>query len=384
MRVHFFAGSWDVATGGEKFNRALFAGIEDIGTKLTVTDCYKQQAETINQWLPKLRFLLRAAWVRGLLIEFALAARLPRKANVVVVAYQDYQPFVFFQVALRLARRLCGFKVMVIVHHMDDYQSDLPEPLRSWRAFRANLLLGAADEILTISEFCRLELHSLHRSADHIHVIPPGVEHFLTTSRHRQKGPSQLLCVAHIVKRKGILDLIEAFAQLKETNVRLLLVGSTEREPGYAASVRSRIDERGLGDRVSLVGRLSDPELQEAYASSVGFAFPSHFEGFGMAIVEAMSAGLPVVAYRVSAIPELIRHNENGWLTEFRDIAGLSEGLRLVVEDAAWCKAASEAARKSVAGKYQWGDIRQRFQKLLARLAEGDYNSNLLNSNAFR
>ena len=377
MRIHFFAGSWNGGTGGEKHNRELFTEIEKIGIQLTVTDCYKQQAETINQWLPILRFLLRAAWVRGLLIEFALAARLPHKANVVVVAYQDYQPFVFFQVALRLARWLYRFKVLVIVHHMDDYQSNLPEPLRSWRAFRANLLLGTADEILTPSDFCRLELQSLRRPPDRIRVLPPGVEHFLTTSSHKQKGSPQLLCVAHIVKRKGILDLIEAFAQLKETNVRLLLVGSTEREPGYAASVRSRIDERGLGDRVSLVGRLSDPELQEAYASSVGFAFPSHFEGFGMAIVEAMSAGLPVVAYRVSAIPELIRHNENGWLAEFGDIAGLSEGLRLVVEDAAWCKAASEAARKSVAGKYQWGDIRQRFQKSLARLAEGDYNSNL-------
>lgn len=120
---------------------------------------------------------------------------------------------------------------------------------------------------------------------------------------------SFVICyVGGIDPRKNILFLVDVFAQhLKnrpETKSVLCLAGGYLEDEMYPVLVK-RIAELGIGERVKLLGFLSEEELLDLYCCSDLFAFPSLYEGFGFPILEAFAAGLPVIAGKNSAIIEV-------------------------------------------------------------------------------
>lgn len=74
----------------------------------------------------------------------------------------------------------------------------------------------------------------------------------------------------------------------------------------------------GLEDVVTFVGRISDEELKSYYSRAYCFVFPSLLEGYGMVLIEAMSYGLPVIAFDNSAIPFTVKNDRNGILVRIK------------------------------------------------------------------
>jgi glycosyltransferase involved in cell wall biosynthesis len=93
------------------------------------------------------------------------------------------------------------------------------------------------------------------------------------------------------------------------------------------------------------VGYLKGEALSQAYASADIFVFPSAIETFGLVVVEAMAAGLPVVASRVGGVRDVVQDGVNGFSFESGDIAGLVAGVRALASDRARMKAMGWAAR---------------------------------------
>lgn len=139
-------------------------------------------------------------------------------------------------------------------------------------------------------------------------------------------------CVGGIQRRKGQLDLVEAAALLARDFPALVFVlagGAGDAE--YLAVLQERIAALGLGGRFRLVG--FEPEVRDLLAVSTALVHPSHSEGFGLAILEAMAVGLPVVATRCGGPEEIVEDGVSGLLVPPQDPPALAAALRRVLGD---------------------------------------------------
>ncbi len=115
--------------------------------------------------------------------------------------------------------------------------------------------------------------------------------------------------------------------------------------------IRSAIRSHGLGERVHLMGWITDDALARLYRCALGLAFPSRYEGFGLPLVEAMRRGLPIVATPCGAIPEVA--GEAALYASPDDVEGFARALRQVLHDAAVRQRLVTAGRARV-GLFTW------------------------------
>jgi len=158
--------------------------------------------------------------------------------------------------------------------------------------------------------------------------------------------------------RKRIQDLLEAVARLRDRlpDLQVRIVGSG---PEHKSLVRLHA-RLGLGDTVLFLGEVSRTRLAEEYISADCFCLPSVQEGFGIVILEAMAAGLPVVACRAAAVPEVVPDGVAGRLVEPRNPERLTEALEELLMDSGRRKEYGEAGRRRAA-EFAAGRVAERF-----------------------
>jgi glycosyltransferase involved in cell wall biosynthesis len=150
--------------------------------------------------------------------------------------------------------------------------------------------------------------------------------------------------VGRLTEQKGHSVLLAALHQLADVHkARLMIVGRGALEP----VLRSECERLGLSSRVRFVG--VRPDIGAYLEASDAFVFPTLFEGFGIALVEAMSKGLPCIASRVGPIPEIITHERDGLLVEPSAVEALASAMRRVANDPGLRRSLGDAARSSAA-----------------------------------
>lgn len=149
-------------------------------------------------------------------------------------------------------------------------------------------------------------------------------------------GALQVTFVAHMWEPKGYRELLAVAPEVLRAcpNTRFTFAGrwaSTQEEHDAHALVR----ELGLKEHVRFLGLISDEQKTELLIQSHVFAFPSKFitEGQPLSVIDAMSAGLPIIATAVGCVPENIPHGEHGLLIEIGDRQALRDGLILLLKD---------------------------------------------------
>ncbi len=172
-----------------------------------------------------------------------------------------------------------------------------------------------------------------------------------------------ITCVGRLTGRtKRQHLLIEAFAKIASDfpNWKLKLWGDTYDKP-YVATLKAQIAKSGASDRILLCGTTKDLSL--VWKETDIFAFPSHHEGFGMALVEAMGAGIPAIGYRsCSAVNELIRDGKTGLLCE-DGAAPLAKALETLMKNPKLRKTYGENAKK-IAASYEADTIWDTWEQL--------------------
>ncbi len=154
-----------------------------------------------------------------------------------------------------------------------------------------------------------------------------------------------LLFVGRLRIRKGVEILLHAMAAQREqdpdTFTNLVIVGDGE----HRQRLESIATSLHLQDRVHFVGRKAREEVAAIMSQASALVVPSLYEGMPLVILEAMSRGLPIVASRVSGIPEVVIDGESGWLVEPEDVGQLKRALESVASSR------SEARRRGEAGR---------------------------------
>lgn len=153
-------------------------------------------------------------------------------------------------------------------------------------------------------------------------------------NKKRIEGKVDILFLGSLIKRKGIFELIEAINNLNmkeyltRYNVRFI-IGGTGKEK---ESIEQKINQYNINEYIDLVGWVDGIKKIELLKKSDLFVLPSHNEGLPVAILEAISYGLPVISTNVGSIDEAVINDYNGYLIESGDIDSLEEALIKVIE----------------------------------------------------
>jgi glycosyltransferase involved in cell wall biosynthesis len=192
--------------------------------------------------------------------------------------------------------------------------------------------LACTRGVVVTSEATARALAPYGIAAEDIAVVVPGTTPgpLARGSGHSGAGPVRMLCVASLVERKGYDVLIAALAQLKHLAWHLTCVGSHRLQPPTAAAIVDQVRAHGLGDRVTFAGELGQAALDAAYDAADLFVLPTRYEGYGMAVAEAVARGLPVVSSYTGAIPELVG-KDSGLLLEPGNVGGWTYALGLLL-----------------------------------------------------
>ncbi len=195
-----------------------------------------------------------------------------------------------------------------------------------------------ADAVVTTTEHGRRQIiERLGVDGDRVHVCPPGAPSWTTSGRAGPLPPDgHVLFVGTLEPRKNLGVLLDAWEQLLARGApvtRLILAGRATTD---AQDWLDRIARPPLAGHVRHTGYVEGREREELYATARAVVLPSLDEGFGLPALEAMSAGVPIIASNRGSLPEVVGHA--GVLIEPDDAAGLADAIERVFTDETWAE----------------------------------------------
>jgi glycosyltransferase involved in cell wall biosynthesis len=252
------------------------------------------------------------------------------------------------------ARRRFGLDVPIVAHH---HHLD-PSPLNGLIERR---VVEAVDRVVVGSEFARRQLaDELGCRTDHVAVVPYGVDERFAprprrpdlVARYGLAGATVVLFLGGLKPRKNLPLLLDVFARVAPSApaARLVVAGGGP----LRAELERQARAAGLGERVAFTGYVPEAEKVDHFNLGDVFVFPSALEGFGLAIGEAMSCGLPVLASPRGAIPEVLVDGEGGFLIDPAAPARFAERLAALLADPGLRQAFGRANRVRVDARFRW------------------------------
>jgi glycosyltransferase involved in cell wall biosynthesis len=263
---------------------------------------------------------------------------------------------------LRLTRR----KVIGHIHSGTDL-----ERLSYSRVYRWAIRLHGrlSDETVAISPSAAglLRQHGMVVST----VLNPMRLEVETAPTQADDRDLRLLFVGSYGEEKGCGELLAALARARANGVRatLTFVGK-EKYRGEEAILRASVARLGLDGAVRFVGTLAGPELRSAYLGADVLCLPSHREGLPMVVLEAMALGVPVLATRIGAIPDVVVHKETGLLVEPGDVRGLEAAISALARDRGLRSGLGDAARRHILSIAAEEEVAARWRGIYRRLFE--------------
>ena len=270
-------------------------------------------------------------------------------------------------------RALQGTSVPKVLTYHCDLFLDRPGGPLAWLYQRAFLppTLGAVDSIVvhtrsygSTSQNLRGRELAIIPSVVDLDRFRPGLEAEDLRSQLRLEGKRVLAFTGRLVPHKGVDVILRALRELPDDVVLLVI--------GFGPRLRSLVGQArriGVVDRVRFLSTVTDDDLPRYLSLAEVFVFPSQnrLEGFGLAVAEAMSAGLPVVIADVPGVREVIEDGQEGLLAEPLIASDLAAKIRRILDDPALRRSMAAAARHRAEERYGLATVAGQ----LIRLYEG-------------
>jgi glycosyltransferase involved in cell wall biosynthesis len=352
-------GSIETLTGGYLYDRRLLGHLASRGDR----------AEMIE--LPRRNHYPRALCDNA---SPSLVRRLTRARFDVLLQDELVHPsLVFLNGWLRARAR---YPIVAVVHLLRSSEPTAT-PLRGFYSAAERRYLSTVDAALYNSETTRMGVEALLGRRLPGVIAYPGCDHLAAESsqtelaaRARARGPLRVLSVANVLAGKGLCVLIDALCRLPAESWRLQIVGSLTMDRPYVDRLRDLIGRAGLGGNVCLVGTVPNPRIPEYLMTSHLLVVPSHYEALGIAYLEAMRFGLPVIATTAGGAHEIVEHGREGFLVAPGDADALTRHLRLFCADRELLLRMGLAARRRAARHPTWDQSFERARNFLCSVVE--------------
>ena len=215
----------------------------------------------------------------------------------------------------------------------------------SWR-----FALARTNILTTISNYLLERAKKLDFKGKAV-LIPNGVDYakFSHLAVKPPSGEVQLITTSRLVEKNGLEDIINAIKLLPES-VSLQIIGSGPLEE----NLKFKIKNLKLENRVEMLGEIPNSDISLYLSKADIFVRPSLSEGQGISFIEAMAAGLPVIATSVGGIPDFLKDRETGLFCNVNDPKSIAEKVLEYINDPELTKKVVENARKMVEEKYDW------------------------------
>lgn len=218
------------------------------------------------------------------------------------------------------------------------------------------LFLRWADAIVVVSQKCGKSIERFVRP-EKINVVYNGVEtalfecdstvarNYLISELNLQSDARCVISVSHIMPRKGHKQAVEVMTRLvnKIPNLHLIIAGGLDYDANYTNEIRTIIREQNLERCIHLVGLRTD--IPKLLRGADIFLHTANQDPHPRAVIEAMAAGLPVVAVAVDGVAETVVDKETGYLLEMEDVRGMADAILSLLKDP---QRASEMGRRGM------------------------------------
>lgn len=271
---------------------------------------------------------------------------------------------------------------VIMFHTLGEVKNTAPGEIESQiRIAHEQWLAMAADRIIVAAP--REEdnlIRFYHARSSRIGVIPCGVNLDLfrpadRTASRRLLGLSPdadiVLYVGRFAPLKGLDRLLSAFKLLRFRfpRLQLMIVGGDGPQAASSRSLTALTRRLAISDAVRFAGRVEQPELPPYYNAADLLVLPSHYESFGLVVLEALACGTPVVAAPVGAVESIIREGLNGIVLGSNDVPAIAEGIARMLIRSADRRLDSRQIR-TTAEPYGWprmaAAVAQAYEDLLA------------------
>jgi glycosyltransferase involved in cell wall biosynthesis len=243
---------------------------------------------------------------------------------------------------------------------------------RGWPGRRVlRWALEGADAVVALTPGWAADLSAFARIS-RLRVVPNAPELLRVDCDHAPRNGSDtstILYLGHLYKDKGVYELVDAFARLHADRPRLRLVLAGEgREHQSLVDYSNRL---GLNGSVQLPGWVDAEHKAHLLASAACLVLPSYHEGLPLAVLEAMTAGVPVIASAVGGVPEVARDGFEALLVEPRDPVALEQAVARVIDDREFARRLAVAARRRALEEYSTAALGRRVAAIYDELLEG-------------
>jgi glycosyltransferase involved in cell wall biosynthesis len=241
----------------------------------------------------------------------------------------------------RAASRL---RIVALVHHPLALETGIPDALRRTLLESERRALAVARRVVVTSHATVAVLADYAVPTEKVRVVEPGTDPAPIAAGSGGEIV-QLLCVATLIARKGHDHLLRALAAVPDRNWRLICVGS-DRDPLVSRKVRDLVRQLHLSDYVTFAGEADTATIARHYDAADVFVLPTLYEGYGMAVAEALARGLPIVSTTTGAIPDIVPDHA-GTLVPPGDVPALTAALSSVLGNSSLRRRLAEGARRA-------------------------------------
>ena len=259
-------------------------------------------------------------------------------------------------------RHVNDVPIVSIVHQVLSSQPRKNRRNQLYRAIERHYL-ASVDAFIFNSQTTRNHVQHLINQRPPSIVANPGADrlgHLQTpeslATRARRAGPLELVFVGNITPIKGLIPLLESLIRLPPDTWRLTVVGSLKMDRRHVSKIRRIISTHHISHLVRLMGSLKGRDLVNILTDSQLFVMPFANEGFGIACLEALSYGLPVLASATGAVKEFIQDGVNGFLIPAGETQTCSSIILDLHRDRDQLTCLSEAARQTALARPGWSD----------------------------
>lgn len=342
--VFAYPGDLSTRTGGYGYDRRMIAGLEALGWDvelLALGDGFpapelavKQNAERLLSALPDGALVMIDGLAFGILDDWA-------------------------------TREAARLGIVALVHHPLALETGLDADRQAVLHESERKALSFARHIVVTSPETGREVESRFAiPPDDITVALPGTDPAPVSAC--DGDPPHIVSVGSLIPRKAHHVLVDALKRIENLPWSATIAGSRDMDPPTAQALERQIASLGLHDRILLAGDCDD--TRALLATTDIFALASRYEGYGMVFAEALSQGVPVIACRAGAIPDVVPPDA-GILVPVDDSAAFAEALEKMITDKAFHAEMAAAARRAGERLPGWDDTARTISEALEAIA---------------